>query len=122
MAKEFLNRSGVMLLQAVIGLSCIDVQKILSTHGKRNRLSFHHARQKPHCRMHPFSTHFPERSWKSARFARSLRLLRGRFPKKGIESLSHFNPFLDPRKCARPPFRLFLSHTVCREARRQNPP
>jgi len=38
MAKEFLNRSGVMLLQAVIGLSYIDEQEILSMHGKRNRL------------------------------------------------------------------------------------
>jgi len=39
MSEKFLNCSGVMLLQAVIGLSYIDEQQILSMHGKRNRLS-----------------------------------------------------------------------------------
>src|SRR5262249_38130930 len=66
-AKEFSNRSGVMLLRAVIGLSYIDAQEILSRHGKRNRLSSPPCSAKsalPHAS--PLSTHFPESSLKSA--------------------------------------------------------
>jgi len=64
MAKEFLNRSGVMLLQAVIGLSYIDEQEIIDA-WKKTKFTIMFGKIRTAACI-PLSTHFPESSLKSA--------------------------------------------------------